>query len=296
MGKLFKLKAWLSLEDAARHLSTLFGEPVTIADVLRLGLDGHLTLSIDFVNHARAKLGKIVPFRDVHVITVRAISIDMQPDDERTIDIPRGMLIEDVDVLKDDTRFVCFGDAVSSIDGVWDLAMRGCERIDVEHQFHGLTGGPAVTLMGIEGTFVKRSDGVWASIQARFEDRVEDTPKGKKKIAGSYYPAGGLPEDGVLVVRTDALREFEQAVLMEATPESIKGKADDDRTVSTKERNTLLTIIGVLAELAKLDLGTSSKSAGVIESAALLRGIKLSRRSIEEHLKKVSLALDHLTR
>ena len=42
MGKLFNLKAWLTIADAARHLTIVFGEEVTEADVLRLALDRRL--------------------------------------------------------------------------------------------------------------------------------------------------------------------------------------------------------------------------------------------------------------
>lgn len=44
---LYRLKKWLTVPDAAAHLSIAFGEEVTEADVLRLGLDGHLTLSVN---------------------------------------------------------------------------------------------------------------------------------------------------------------------------------------------------------------------------------------------------------
>ena len=50
MKKLLKLREWLTVPEAAGHLSILFGEDVTEADVLRLALDGHLTLSVNFVN------------------------------------------------------------------------------------------------------------------------------------------------------------------------------------------------------------------------------------------------------
>lgn len=49
-GVLFNLKEWLTIPDAARHLSTIFDESLTEADILRLGLDGHLKLSVYFVN------------------------------------------------------------------------------------------------------------------------------------------------------------------------------------------------------------------------------------------------------
>ena len=47
------LKEWLTVPDAAKRLSVIFGEEVTEADVLRLALDGHLKLSIYFVNIKR---------------------------------------------------------------------------------------------------------------------------------------------------------------------------------------------------------------------------------------------------
>ena len=60
-SKLFSLKEWLTLDDAAKHLSIVFGEEVTRADILRLALDKRLTLSVDFVNHASARKGKLIP-------------------------------------------------------------------------------------------------------------------------------------------------------------------------------------------------------------------------------------------
>lgn len=62
-SKLFKLKKWLTLSEAADHLSIVFGEKVKESDVLRFALDGHLKLSVNFVNHARARCGeKMTPF------------------------------------------------------------------------------------------------------------------------------------------------------------------------------------------------------------------------------------------
>ncbi len=64
-SKLFKLKKWLTIPETADHLSIVFGENVKEADVLRLALDGHLRLSVNFVNHANARRGeKMVPFDD----------------------------------------------------------------------------------------------------------------------------------------------------------------------------------------------------------------------------------------
>src|SRR3954466_7877530 len=51
-GKLFHLREWVELKDAARYLTIMVGEETGPDDVLRLGLDGHLTLSVRFVTAA----------------------------------------------------------------------------------------------------------------------------------------------------------------------------------------------------------------------------------------------------
>lgn len=45
------------LSEVARHFSLLFSEEVTAADVLRLGLDRKLPLSVNFVNCAEVVFG-----------------------------------------------------------------------------------------------------------------------------------------------------------------------------------------------------------------------------------------------
>jgi hypothetical protein len=67
MGNLFKLKEWLTIPEAAKHLAVLFGEKVAKSDVLRLALDGHLKLSVNFVNETLANTGKIVPISEARV-------------------------------------------------------------------------------------------------------------------------------------------------------------------------------------------------------------------------------------
>jgi hypothetical protein len=63
--KLFKLKEWLTLPDAAKHLTGVCNEEVTEADILRLALDGHLKLSVNLVNATIARYGKIISPKDL---------------------------------------------------------------------------------------------------------------------------------------------------------------------------------------------------------------------------------------
>ena len=63
-SKLLNLREWLTVPDAARHLSNVFEEEVSEADILRLALDEHLKLSVYFVNHAHAIRGKVVSYEE----------------------------------------------------------------------------------------------------------------------------------------------------------------------------------------------------------------------------------------
>ena len=115
------------------------------------------------------------------------------------------------------------------IRGVWDLPMIGDEKREVEHRYQMLTGGPAIA--GVEheyGAFVGSIDGAMVRL-------VEE----------NSIPMFGLPDDSVIVVRTDALRELEESL----NPTS----ASPEKPLSPTERNSLLTIIAALCNHASIN-------------------------------------------
>jgi hypothetical protein len=124
MKKLLNLKHWLTVPDAARHLSMLLGEDVTEADVLRLALDRHLTLSVNFVNHTMGRCGRVVSSGDANWITVPSLSGDRQ------VRLP----VSGMQIAED--KFLQLDKVVTAIDGVWDLTMLGAEHTDVEHKYY----------------------------------------------------------------------------------------------------------------------------------------------------------------
>jgi hypothetical protein len=109
LSKLLKLKEWVIVHDAARHLSTLFEEEVSGADVLRLALDGRLTLSVLFANAAFACRGQVIT----------------SDQDGFFGDRPGKVFLGFDKALQHDER-------VESIYGVWDLMMEGAETYEVE--------------------------------------------------------------------------------------------------------------------------------------------------------------------
>src|SRR5260370_26313980 len=71
--KPLNLRQWLTVPEAARHLTLIFGEDVSEADVLRFALEDHLTLSVDFVNHTMARCGPVVPIQDAKRISLPSL-------------------------------------------------------------------------------------------------------------------------------------------------------------------------------------------------------------------------------
>jgi hypothetical protein len=281
MGKLFNLKEWLTVADAARHLSIAFGEDVTEADVLRLALDGRLRLSVYFVNHVKARCGNVVTWDETDWTLIPDMSVwegdfKINPDIPKPKDFASVSLVPFSDFkvkpyppklqailnkLAPDERdkfipvlinqniggerYLSLSDDVGSLVGVWGLPMIGGERLDIEHQYQNMTDGPAVTFQFLEGTFVEGDGKIyqlqeiidWVSdernelkrLKQRIaEENIEDAEAESllnqhketwEKLLGmvkagpeenNYYAADGLPEDAVIVVRTEALRELER--------------------------------------------------------------------------------------
>lgn len=239
MSKLFRLKEWVTIPDAAKYLSQFLNEPVTVPDILQMALDGHLQISVDFPNRAKARLGRIVPFKEVPMRELPSLV------DGKTVNYPAGMLIDHIkpgENIAEDTRFVCFSDEVVSIDGIWDLSMVGNERIDIEFDLQREIGGPEVTMINMDGTFLKKDDGTWAALQDQFPDKSVLGDDGvKRKIKGGYYPAGGLGQDCTRVVRTSEIISFQA---------KLEGRKSD-KPLSTSERTAYLNIIAAMLELLK---------------------------------------------
>lgn len=273
MQKLLNLKEWLTVPDAARHLGILFGEDVSEADVLRLALDGHLTLSVNFVNHTVGRCGSRVSISEAARRVIRTL-------DGKEFSTFAGLAIDDEWVIE-------WRPEIVSIDGVWDLTMLGPEQLDVEHKYQRLTGGPAVTLQSLEAPLVRRDDGTYCQLQAHFSDNEFFDPKSLKKPysdPANYYPAGGLPEDSVLVVRTSALRDL--------VSRASKPAEGVEKPVERRERNTLLVILAALADMARIDLSKPSAAGATIESKTAHMGVRIAARTIENHLKRIPEALE----
>jgi hypothetical protein len=163
-------------------------------------------------------------------------------------------------VKLDSEEVIDLADEIHELAGVFDLPMIGSERLDVEHAFQVLTGGPEVTLTCLDGAFVQVSPTHYCQIQAHFEDNEYSDKSALKKPwshPGNFYPSGGLPKDSVLVVRTEQLLELQTRL-------AGRGSGDDQRPVTPREHTTYLNIIGAMLEMLQNPRPGRETQAGVI--------------------------------
>ncbi|OLL29990.1 hypothetical protein BTH42_19400 [Burkholderia sp. SRS-W-2-2016] len=278
MSKLFNLKKWVTLSDAAKHLSAIFGEEVAEADILQFALERRLTLSINFVNGARARCARIVGPEGIEWRELPSLEsipgLESVPGHEGAAPV---LYMRSLQLHEDREEYINLSAEVTKIDGVWDLPLLGNDRLDVEHGFQMLIGGHAVTSTNLEGAFVQRGDLVCqlqesmddnefqpgstaaltelkqfiaekklpavegeALLREHAEERKKYLAKRQERPAQEdYYPAGGLPADCNLVVRTVNLTSFIQGV--NASPDEATS------ALSNRERDSLQKQIAALA-------------------------------------------------
>ncbi|WNC69084.1 hypothetical protein RI845_02760 [Thalassotalea nanhaiensis] len=315
MSKLFKLKEWLTLKEAANHISTVLGESVTLADIYRLALDKHITLSADFVNGAQARTGKFVKTDDIEFRKVENHLFT----GEKLEDPYLSPLNNETYVFEDD--WVSLDSKTVSIKGLWDLTMIGSEALDIEHYYQQETSGLKVTLTCLEGTLLRQGD-VICQLQSDFDDneyqqgskaakqkleqfitsnkltddeikklRDEYQTERKAYLGGkrefervpSYYPSGGLDEhDYVLVVKTNEVTRFIQ---------SLEGTPPEAKPLTSKERNSLLVLLGAVCKNADIDPSQRGIATSLVALTELI-GAPLTDDTIRKILNQIEPAIE----
>ncbi len=295
----------------------MLGEQVEIKDILRLALDGHLTLSVNFVNKTSGRLGRIVGIEDVEFYEFPPgplLGYFHEVEFGEKTRLAKDLFIEEGKFLKLDKEVV-------SIEGVWDLMMVGAETLDVEHFYQQLTGGPEITLTNLEGVLVANGDRVCQlqesfdenefqpgseargkALRRQMEDGKLSQEEASQKLAEyqkqrteyldkrrsrpreeDYCPRGALPNDAPYVVRTSAILDFLDKVS--------SGPSNRRESLSTKERHTYLVLIAALCKTSKIDLsvrGVSSALAALTDQ----HGTPISDDTIRKIIKEVPGALE----
>lgn len=279
MKKLFDLKEWLTLEDTAKHLTILFGEEVKVSDVLRLALDGHLQLSVNFLEDTRVNYGAVVPFKD-------ALWNEKKIDEYVSVVTMRSTKLNNTHAIRQEAK-------ISSINNIWDLAMILGGRLIIENMFYKLTLDDAINfrddyplpfdneifiidenqliaccLMELRRDFFKIDLGTSLSVQLK--DRK------------NYSVKDNLPNDCLLIVRTNALRQLEDTI----RDNQKKNDPPIRKSAATKATDTYLVIIAALAKKAGINIHEAG-AANKIRCELDLLGIPMSEGTIYNNIVEV---------
>lgn len=188
--KLFGLREWLNLSETAQYLSSILGEDVKESDILRLGLDGHLTLSVNFINEVYVRKGeKLLTFEEWKMSTPLGDSFENDPQYNEALEIIRKqskktngkMLPTDESFMQSD---------VIAIKGIYDLPLVCNERQFIQEKYHLETYNIEVEdNYPMNPSIIADMDGITYQLQERFpENWIQDmrSPKRIKETLDRY--------------------------------------------------------------------------------------------------------------
>lgn len=179
-GKLFKAKSYLSLRDAASALSKMLGEDVSKADVLQLGLERQLKLSVNFLNAVPAVFGQLKPLERctckivlapwAKPATADAMDFEWEGESITVADLPSLPAATQTALKKlnlialpegvdwDHSQRLVLDSELQQIEGVWDLPMIGAERLEVAGRYRRAAEEPDDDDGIIDCLFVTQGD------------------------------------------------------------------------------------------------------------------------------------------
>ncbi|MEX0306011.1 MAG: hypothetical protein AB3N12_01375 [Ruegeria sp.] len=273
MKKIYRLKHWYSIEDAASRLSLTLVEEVNSAEVLELALDGHIHLYW-FMRHVSAQ-----------EVVNQTRSVWVSPDKDNKV---FGFAAEGQDTVE-----IKFSDffplegrtSISVLDGPHRLRLDLCGALaDYLRAFLTKTGGE---LTSIDGFFVEDDKGCVFQVLEAFGGSYLKEMYPEERVSfhdvRGYYPSVDWPAFSELGFTKHELESFESAL-----------QNNDEKVVASRERQTLYKLLIAMAvDGYGYDL-TASRSPFTKELEGILDrlGLPVSDDTIRQKLKEASELLD----
>lgn len=188
MKKIYKLKKWLSLDEVAKRLSLETKDDITKGDVLQLGIDGELRISIRIPIDVTAKKCEfikmeectyfnvgadfILQMEDVANVFKKKLGLDNVPDDTLKECLDKvGFLNEEP--LRDGRFMRISYDETTLLSGVYELELIGNELLDLAWELSKEINLPKAKIVKLCGFYVKDKKGNTFEIQSKIYDRDE---------------------------------------------------------------------------------------------------------------------------
>lgn len=117
---------------------------------------------------------------------------------------------------------------------------------------------------------------------------LTDHRTGNEPISLDFDPF--IPSKDVQSLVLEGFESFQTPHSLSDLPKIHEG-SNSEKSLGTRERNTLLAIIGVLCRHGEFDYTTPAKTAVLIQDLAARMGISIGETTIEAHLKKIPNAI-----
>lgn len=250
MSKLFTLREYLDVEDTARLLTGSFNETVTATDVLKLAREGKIRFSVRFKFPVSVRYARI------------------------TEGTPTGRWgIDYMYVGSEEEKYLTLFGERRSLEGVFDLALRGSHTSN-------LVSSKAWN--GVLDSDIAADDLLLLDDSGELVALVDVVTKGLTNApdeeAGEF--SNSFPRKAQLVIRTGAIREYEESLVKTTDKSEKKG----EKPVLARERETFLNIIGVMLELLQTQKSGRDSDAAIIKEMIDNYGDKsgIKKRTLEE--------------
>ncbi|MEH6688022.1 MAG: hypothetical protein V7693_12265 [Halopseudomonas sabulinigri] len=211
MNRLLTQKSYVAVAEAAKHLSAAVGEEITEVDVLQLGLEGKLTLSIYFVTEAHGWPSLVLPAHSKEQAPEARIELAQAKKEAKAA--ATQLKTTTCDNLQTshsiDGKHIFLSRSEQVIlKGVWDLAMLGGELDFVNNNHMRKLGRPEVELSLDHILVVDHAASTFFTLVGW-----------KPYDGGHFSPIVTMPQDAFLVVRTEKLLELHVSLLAESVEE-----------------------------------------------------------------------------
>ena len=243
-----QLKKWLTIDDAAKYLSSLLSTPVEPKDILQLALERHLKISINFTK----------------VVNVMEVSIS--PFSETTsTHSPVGFGQVN---FEDKAYHVSTSPQLIKVDGLWDLKLFGGSEEYIKAKLLNRISETSLPQTVVSNIYIWRDEKIFCLYEKYIETgdaesdllffdchigsmiKIENTA-----IDNGYYtPVSNIPSNSYLVVSLASLKEFEGQLELEDSKVAKNKKNTDIESIHPKERTVFLIIIAALAKKAGIDI------------------------------------------
>jgi len=270
LSKLSTLKKTLTLNEAVSNISKAIEEDISIRDLYQLALDGHLIMSVNFVNQAYAIKGKyslqneLILESNVHPISG---IWDLTMKGQEALEI------------KQYYETINSGKNVTTLSGNGILLSQG----EVICQLYKYFDKYKVFNPKYNESEERKKEIAKEPMRALENNPIIVKPLIRKDKGGlEFVPSKCLSyENCVLVIRTDEVIRFIQS--MESTPQEVK-------PLVSNERNSLLVLIAALCKEAKVDYGQRGISTSLVKMTEL-NGASLTDDTIRKILKQIEPAI-----